>query len=359
MVDYSKWKYLDITDDEDEEHKVTNSPYISNKKIKPDEEILDKDDLERARKMNQKKRKEIKDLLAEGERVDIAVIRAKLEELERAEEQLAQAEKKLRTKKRTSWTVAKGSHLGFTKTYINKPRSKKYGNVEDEIEKRMHIFVKHNRKQLKEFATLKNCNDCKEFLLEHPHLVCEDAEIYLVIWGITLQLEGKQFFSQHLARQCLFIHFILEMSKRLDADLKTCIISFFTKIQICDEEYKTNFETELNTLIGRIRKKAKEKMDIAVREQEAEDREARAGPGGLDPLEVFESLPHFMKECFEREDVSMLQKMIAELPEEEAAYHMKRCVDSGLWLPSGAKRPNRCYGELGREDTGNTSSSSY
>lgn len=31
----------------------------------------------------------------------------------------------------------------------------------------------------------------------------------------------------------------------------------------------------------------------------------------------------------------MLQAAIAKLPEEEAKYHMKRCVDSGLWLPEG------------------------
>lgn len=31
----------------------------------------------------------------------------------------------------------------------------------------------------------------------------------------------------------------------------------------------------------------------------------------------------------------MLQAAIAKLPEEEAKYHMKRCVDSGLWVPEG------------------------
>lgn len=26
------------------------------------------------------------------------------------------------------------------------------------------------------------------------------------------------------------------------------------------------------------------------------------------------------------------------MPEEEARYHMKRCVDSGLWVPEGGKK---------------------
>lgn len=26
------------------------------------------------------------------------------------------------------------------------------------------------------------------------------------------------------------------------------------------------------------------------------------------------------------------------MPEDEAKYHMKRCVDSGLWVPEGGKK---------------------
>lgn len=29
----------------------------------------------------------------------------------------------------------------------------------------------------------------------------------------------------------------------------------------------------------------------------------------------------------------MLQEAITKLPEDQAKYHMKRCVDSGLWVP--------------------------
>ena len=30
--------------------------------------------------------------------------------------------------------------------------------------------------------------------------------------------------------------------------------------------------------------------------------------------------------------MAMLQQALDELPQQEAAYHMKRCVDSGLWV---------------------------
>jgi len=53
----------------------------------------------------------------------------------------------------------------------------------------------------------------------------------------------------------------------------------------------------------------------------------------LDPYEVFETLPEELKRCFESQDIPLLQEAIKKLPPAEAAYHMKRCVDSGLWVP--------------------------
>merc|ERR1711872_426667 len=111
---------------------------------------------------------------------------------------------------------------------------------------------------------------------------------------------------------------------------RACISSFFTKIQVADEEYKAAFYSELDAFKQRIVKRAKEKIEEAMEEERLE----RLGPGGLDPADVFDSLPDSMKKCFESQDIGMLQQVIKELPEEEARYHMKRCVDSGLWVPS-------------------------
>lgn len=43
-----------------------------------------------------------------------------------------------------------------------------------------------------------------------------------------------------------------------------------------------------------------------------------------------------LKACFESRDVELLQKTIAAMPVDVAKYHMKRCVDSGLWVPNAA-----------------------
>lgn len=165
---------------------------------------------------------------------------------------------------------------------------------------------------------------------------------------------------EHVAHQCICMQYILELSKQLDVDPRACVSSVFTRIQLAEVEYKNSFEYELRAFKERIRKRAAEKVADAVKEAEEEDRKARLGPGGLDPVEVFESLPevkmnslciylltpslnamitvsmyHFqpLKKCFLSQDIPLLHETIATMPREEVSYHMKRCVDSGLWLP--------------------------
>lgn len=55
-------------------------------------------------------------------------------------------------------------------------------------------------------------------------------------------------------------------------------------------------------------------------------------------MEVFESLPDDLKKCFETQDVALLQETLSKMSEEDAKYHMKRCVDSGLWVPDAKKK---------------------
>ena len=33
----------------------------------------------------------------------------------------------------------------------------------------------------------------------------------------------------------------------------------------------------------------------------------------------------------------MLQDVLTAMPEDEAKYHLKRCIDSGLWVPDAKK----------------------
>ena len=97
-------------------------------------------------------------------------------------------------------------------------------------------------------------------------------------------------------------------------DPRACISSFFTKIQVADQDYRDAFYSELEAFKTRIVKRAKEKIEEAMEEE----RQERLGPGGLDTADVFESLPESMKNCFESQDIGMLQQVIKDMPEDEA-----------------------------------------
>lgn len=59
--------------------------------------------------------------------------------------------------------------------------------------------------------------------------------------------------------------------------------------------------------------------------------EDRKGPGGLDPVEVFESLPVELQDCFKSGDIEQLKKVAGEMDEADFDKHFKRCIDAGLW----------------------------
>ena len=118
----------------------------------------------------------------------------------------------------------------------------------------------------------------------------------------------------HVAHQCICMQYLIELAKQLETDPRACISSFFTKIQVADQDYKDAFYSELDAFKVRIVKRAKEK----IAEAEEEERKERMGPGGLDPADVFESLPEPMQKCFMEQDIEMLQNVIKELPEDEA-----------------------------------------
>lgn len=67
------------------------------------------------------------------------------------------------------------------------------------------------------------------------------------------------------------------------------------RIQIAEKTYKDSFDDELQQFKARIKKRAAEKIEEAIKEQEEEERKARLGPGGLDPVEVYEELPDVSK----------------------------------------------------------------
>merc|ERR1719430_2947011 len=282
------------------------------------------------------KLKEVKERVKREEEAggdNLDSLKKSLGEVEKTAQTVANKKKELEEEeKKQPKNVDTLSRDGFSKTIMNtQPKPKNEDLTEEEREKKMKKFVKENEKKIKEYGMLQKFEDSKKFLMDGlTHLACDETANYLVIWCLDLEMEEKSELMAHVAHQCICMQYLLELAKQLECDPRACISSFFTKIQIADEEYKSAFYSELAAFKKRIKKRAAEKIAEAMEEERLE----RLGPGGLDPADVFESLPDVMKSCFESQDIGMLQKVIKELPEEEARYHMKRCVDSGLWVPS-------------------------
>ena len=97
---------------------------------------------------------------------------------------------------------------------------------------------------------------------------------------------------------------------------RACVGLFFSKMSVASKEYKEGFYDELNAFKDRVKRRAKEKIDIAIKEAEEEERANRLGPGGLDPVEVFESLPEELQKCFESQNIELLQETLLKMNHE-------------------------------------------
>lgn len=328
-----------------------------------EERKREQEEHERKKAETLQKLKETEEKLAKLEREqkdsgDLTALKKVLHDLEQEEKKIQEKEEEMKKKEKlTPWNVDTIGQDGFTKTVINKRppcKGDDNGLSDEEKEKKMKEFVKENEKKLKEFGMLRRYEDSKKFLADNPDLVCENTANYLVIWCINLEIEEKHDLMEHVAHQCICMQCILELSKQLDVDPRACVGSFFSRIQNAELEHRNSFEDELRAFKERIRKRAAEKVADALKEAEEEEKKARRGPGGLDPVEVFESLPEPLQKCFETQDHALLQETLAVMPRQEALYHMKRCVDSGLWLPDA--KAKELIDEASTKVTGETPS---
>lgn len=340
-IDYSKWKDIEVSDDEDDTHPNIDKASLFRWRHQAR--------VERMKDMEQKK-KSFADEKAKAE-AKLRSLKERLEkegqeseELKKAEKEFEKAQSNLdeleKEERLQPWNVDTISKDGWDKTVINKPHKIQQAPLtEEEKEKRYKDFVDKNEKKIKEFGMLAKWDDCKKFLMNEPDLCCEETANYLTLWCLNLEIEEKHSLMEHVSKQAIAMQYMLELAKQLDVDARGCISSFFTRIQTADQQYLDAFNDEIEAFKGRIRERAKVRIEAAIKQVEEEERQKRLGPGGLDPLEVLESLPPELKECFETQDIAKLQEVVAKMDEEDAKYHIKRCVDSGLWVPD-TKKPS-------------------
>uniref|UniRef100_A0A3Q1JBY6 Hsp90 co-chaperone Cdc37 n=2 Tax=Anabas testudineus TaxID=64144 RepID=A0A3Q1JBY6_ANATE len=344
-IDYSVWDHIEVSDDEDDTHPNIDTPSLFRWRHQARVERME--DFQRKGEELNKGLKECQRRLAEAQKKVQELSISKSDDA-KSELTKAQAEEKKLKKEEREWDKKVGDHAreekkmpwnvdtlskdGFSKSIVNvKPETEE---TEEEKEQKHKTFVEKYEKQIKHFGMLRRWDDSQKYLSDNPHLVCEETANYLVIMCIDLEVEEKHALMEQVAHQTIVMQFILELAKSLKMDPRGCFRQFFAKIKTADQQYQEAFNDELEAFKERVRGRAKIRIEKAMKEYEEEERQKRMGPGGLDPVEVYESLPAEMQKCFDEKDIQMLQDVISKMDPTEAKAHMKRCIESGLWVPN-------------------------
>ncbi|XP_005109382.1 hsp90 co-chaperone Cdc37 [Aplysia californica] len=343
-INYSKWDHIEISDDEDDTHPNIDTPSLFRwrhqaRVDRMEEQKKKKDKLEADKQGHQQKVAAMKRKVKEAEEsasAEFEKLKIELSELEKQEEEYKKKEDDLKKEEKlTPLNIDTICKDGKSKTLINKaPPPPKEMTEEEKIEKQQE-FTKKYKTQIRKYGMLQKWDDSKQYLMDNNYLVCEETANYLVIWCIDLEVEEKTDLMKHVSHQCIVMQFILELAKSLTTDPRSCVGAFFSRIKLGEKQYTDAFNDELGSFRERIKERARIRIEEAMKEYEEEERKKRLGPGGLDPVEVMESLPEKLRLCFESQDIGALQKAVTEIPEKEAAYHIQRCIDSGLWVPGG------------------------
>ena len=203
-------------------------------------------------------------------------------------------------------------------------------------------FTQKYADTVEDFMAITDLEASKEFLLKNGDILLqENASNYLLLASLEDEMNGYREKMKQTCRQSQLISSIADLARSLNTHPGNVILPFFARLQ--QKEYLDGFLDGVKSFQEKIIKRAVTKKIEMDREREQEEtgeakelkdipKEQRLGPGGLDPLEVVETLPKVMQEAFESRDVEKLKAALLSLDPKDAEYHMKRCIDSGLWV---------------------------
>uniref|UniRef100_A0A914YVD3 Hsp90 chaperone protein kinase-targeting subunit n=1 Tax=Panagrolaimus superbus TaxID=310955 RepID=A0A914YVD3_9BILA len=354
-IDYSKWKDIEVSDDEDDTHPNIDTPSLFRWRHQARLERMAemkqaKEEVEDAKTKVSSRMQQIEDKLKQVDLDDKEKMKLELEkaEIKKQEDEFHKKEKELSDKERLApWNVDTIGHEAWSKSVINKPAEnkepEKSRNLDDEEEnQRMIDYFKNNESILRQFASLSGFDKVEEYLLDHPHLASEFATSWLTIEALNHAIEEEFDAMNKMTEQCITVQYLLELAKSLRAlPTNTNVIkNFFRKIRAADAQYMRMYREEVEAFQARLRKRAKDKIEAAMSEMEADEKKKRIeeSPGGLDPQEVFNTLPEEMREAFASQNVDALMDIASSMDEEVFRHHLERCVKSGLWVPNAKEQ---------------------
>ena len=205
-----------------------------------------------------------------------------------------------------------------------------------------HEFTEKYAHVVEEFMALPDLARSKAFLLQNADIILqENSSNYLLLASLEDEMNGYRDKMKRTARQAQIVSNIAELAKTMHTHPGNVIQPFFARLE--QRQYLEEFLHGVQVFVDKIIKRAvtkKAEMDAqrgVAQDESSRDladvpREDRLGPGGLDPLEVIETLPQSMVDAFESRDVEQLKQALMQLDPEDAQRHMDRCIASGLWV---------------------------
>jgi len=211
-----------------------------------------------------------------------------------------------------------------------------------------HEFTEKFADLCEKFMFLRTFEESKDFLLNHGTILLQEHSAnYLLLATLEDEMNGQHDDMRQRGKQSQIVTNIAELAQSCNTHPGNAILPFFNRLE--QREFLEGFLSGVKVFIEKIQKRAivkRKEMDVQREEQEKNGgscvkkegvdladipKEERLGPGGLDPLEVIESLPQSMQDAFESRDTDRLREALMNMDPKVAEYHMKRCSDSGLW----------------------------
>jgi len=212
-----------------------------------------------------------------------------------------------------------------------------------------YSLFKNDNKEILDRFTEANWDQSRELLMSHGHILMDNyANSYYMLMALDEEMKGNRSQMIKVARQGQIISQIFQLAEPMKRPPRDLVPLFFERFEKAASQaaFQEGVDHFVKHLIQRaIDKKKEQAAEVEKQSQETEelqpvslveamysmDPKERMGPGGLDPVEVFESLPEELQACFKSGDVEMLKQVAMKMDSSEFDTHLQRCIDAGLW----------------------------
>uniref|UniRef100_A0A0N4Z976 Hsp90 chaperone protein kinase-targeting subunit n=1 Tax=Parastrongyloides trichosuri TaxID=131310 RepID=A0A0N4Z976_PARTI len=337
-IDYSHWKKIEVSDDEDDVHPNIDTPSLfrwrhqarlEKMAQKKEEEMM----IKKKKAELEKQKKELEDEFKSlGVKNNEEYVK-KSEEIKKQEEEYKKKEEELaKNAKMEAWNVDTIGKVTTNASRINKASNKKIVvTKKDQTGEEMMSFFNKYEVELKKLEEVVGDYPLEKFLIDHDFLVDEDTTSWLTLEALNYARVEEFTKMRNCIEKCVIIQYALEAGQFLNekpSDPRV-IREVFAKRRRAIPEVKQVYYENINDMEDRIKKRAIEKNEEADRE--AREKRIAESPGGLDPVEVINSMPKELADCFIKRDKDELVKVASKMPEDVFSYHLERCIKSGLW----------------------------